>query len=269
MIKDRINIEIKTSGYDLAQTATLDCFIPTTDFFTNKEKLRAVIICPGGGYHYCSSWEGEPIALRFFADGYATFVLNYSVSPARFPQSVCEAAAAVKIVRDNAQKWNIDPDKIIICGFSAGGHLAASLGMFYDKSEVLDVLKCTEYDCKPNGMILCYPVITSGEKAHKGSFNNLLGTEHTIKDAEKVSLEKLVTKKTPPAFIWHTFEDTRVPVENSILLFSEMKKTDISAELHIFPHGSHGLSLADGVAGPENNDVVIWSELASRWIKNL
>ena len=269
MINEQINIEVKTSGWDENQTATLTTFIHTTKLWTNKTTRPAIVICPGGGYHFCAPWEGETIALRFFADGYNTFVLNYSIAPARFPQAVCELAEAVRLVRSRAEEWAIDPDKIAVCGFSAGGHLAGSLGIFYDKPEVLDNLKCTEEECKPNGSILCYPVITSGEKAHRGSFNNLLGEDATADMLERVSLEKQVSETTPPAFIWHTYEDDAVPVENSIYMFSALREKGINAELHIFPHGGHGLCLGDGVNGPRNDEVDVWPSLASRWMSKL
>lgn len=269
MINEQINIEVKTSGYDENQTATLTTFIHTTSMWTGEAKRRAIIVCPGGGYHYCSPWEGETIALRFFSEGFSTFVLNYSVAPAKFPQSVCELAEAVRIIRSRADEWNIDAEKIAVCGFSAGGHLAASLGIFYDKPEVLDNLKCTAEECKPNGSILCYPVITSGEKAHRGSFNNLLGEGASNELLERVSLEKQVSETTPPAFIWSTCEDSAVPVENSLYFFSELRKYKIHSELHIFPHGDHGICLGDGVNGPRSDEADVWPSMASRWMKKL
>ena len=269
MINEKINIEVKTSGYDENQGAVLSCFVHTTNLWAENIKRRAIIVCPGGGYHYCSPWEGETIALRFFAEGFSTFVLNYSVAPAKFPQSVCELAEAVRLVRSRADEWNIDSDKIAVCGFSAGGHLAASLGIFYDKPEVLDNLKCTADECKPNGSILCYPVITSGDFAHKGSFINLLGEENVEALGEGVSLEKRVSETTPPAFIWSTCEDSAVPVENSLMFFSALRKYKINSELHIFPHGDHGICLGDGVNGPRSDEADVWPSLASRWMKKL
>ena len=268
MINEIINISIETSGFDENQKASLSTYIHTTSMWTG-DKRRAIIICPGGGYHHRSVWESETIALRFFSEGFSTFVLNYSVAPARFPQAVCELAQAVKVIRTRADEWGIDPDKIAVCGFSAGGHLAASLGIFYDKPDVLDNLKCTAEECKPNGSILCYPVITSGEKSDSGSFNNLLGEGVSKEMLESVSLEKRVSETTPPAFIWTTCEDSAVPIENSLYFFSALRWYNIKSELHIFPHGDHGMYLADGVYGPKSDEACVWPSLASRWMSKL
>jgi len=267
MTFETLSIKVKTSGANKDYNAKLVTYVPDITL-ENLPKREAVVICPGGGYHFLAPREAEPIALEFASRGMCAFVLYYSVSPAIYPQAVCEAAEAVKIVRDNAEKWNINPNKIAICGFSAGGHLAASLGVYYHTKDVLDNLNCTEDEVKPNAMILSYPVITSGEKAHRGSFNNLLG-ERYDELVEYTSLENRVTEKAPPAFIWHTITDQAVPVENSIYMFSALKNAGVNAEMHIFPNGEHGLSLANELVGCANPQAERWLDMAVDYIKNL
>lgn len=270
MNTDIIKLKVRTSGANAEFEPSLRCYIPhiCTSQQVPEGGRRAVVICPGGGYAFTSDREAEPIALRFAAEGICAFVLDYSVSPAVFPQAVCEAAEAVSIVRKNTSEWNINPDKIMVCGFSAGGHLAASLGVFFDSDAVLKNTGLTADTCKPNALILGYPVITGGEFAHRGSFEKLSGFEYNEDIAEKYSLEKLVKENTPPAFIWHTYEDTTVPVENSILFFSALRKLNINAELHVFPHMGHGLALANEVTGPVSDEAEVWMKMAVRYIKN-
>lgn len=270
MINEKIEIKVKTSGCNPDYTASLTTYIPNVGLAKAPEGgRRAVVVCPGGGYRNRAPHEAEPIALVFATAGIPAFVLDYSVAPAVFPQAVCEAAEAVKIVRDNAKEWGINPDKIMICGFSAGGHLASSLGVFYDKPEVLENLGCTADECKPNGMVLGYPVVSGGVYAHKGSFERVLGKEYDIKEAEKFSIEKLVSDKTPPAFIWHTFEDSVVPVQNSLLLAKALADNKVNCELHVFPHSEHGAALANGVVGRFVLEAQGWSDMAIRWVNNL
>ncbi len=269
MINEVLNLTVKTEGQNPEYTASLKCFIPNVGLKAVEGGKRAVIVCPGGGYRNRAGHESEPIAMAFAASGIATFILNYSVAPAIFPQAVCEAAEAVKIVRENAEKWGINPDKIMICGFSAGGHLAAGLGVFYDKPQVLENLGCAARDCKPNGMILAYPVISGGEFAHKDSFERLMGEPYDIERAQNFSIEKHVSESTPPAFIMHTFEDTAVPVQNSLLLASALAEYKVNTELHIYPHGDHGIGLANGVAGIFQPEAEDWFQLAIRWAKKL
>lgn len=239
-------------------------------------KRPLVLICPGGGYGYTSDREAEPVAMTFLAMGYHVAVLRYSCAPAHYPTSLLELAKSVLLIRENADKWHVDPDKIILEGASAGGHLAACLGMFWDEDFLAEKLglSAAEHELlKPNGMILCYPVITSGEFAHRGSFQNLLGEkEEEWKD--KLSLEHQVTEKTPKAFVWGTFEDQSVPLENSLLLVSAMRKAGIPVEYHLFPKGGHGLGLANKLTQTADGrhlqeECTVWTELAHTWMKHL
>ena len=234
---------------------------------------RAVVVCPGGGYSMTSDREAEPIAAQFLAAGFATFVLRYTVKEgAQNFAPLCQVALAIKHVRDNAEHYNVDPDHVFTCGFSAGGHLAASAGILWDRPEVRALMgDAPDGYWRPNGMILSYPVITGGDKAHKGSFYNLIGTtEPTDEQLDTYSLEKHVCNTTPPAFIWHTASDTCVPVYNSLYLASAYADAGVPFELHVFPHGVHGLSLANEQTCSGKDTFIVphlqcWMELAIRW----
>ena len=235
----------------------------------------AVIMCPGGAYWMRSDREAEPVALHLMAADICVFILNYAVRPARYPVAVTQLAAAVDYVRTHAAKYHVKPDKIAVMGYSAGGHLAASLGVRWHESWLSESLGKSPEDIKPNGMVLCYPVITGTMATHAGSMENLLGTA----DPEvwkTQSLEELVTEQTPAAFLWHTYEDAAVPVENSLLFFTAMRRCGVSGELHIYPHGVHGLSLGteqtcDPVACPDylQQDIGNWLQMAARWLKQM
>ena len=231
-----------------------------------SRKNKAVLICPGGGYEFVSKREGEPVALAFLAEGINAFVLNYEVAPyVKHPQPILDVSRSMCIIRENAERWNIDINNIAVCGFSAGGHLAASLGVFWKEKYIQDMLGIQEGMNKPNALILCYPVIScKKEIAHRDTFYNLLGYNQEEKIYESMSLENHVSKDTQPAFIWHTFDDNTVPVENSLVFAQSMKKNNIPFELHIFPKGVHGLSLCDERTA--TNAELINPE-AGRWVK--
>ena len=246
-----------------------DGFVPTLDTYILKgEKKRpAVLICPGGGYRHTSPREAEAIALQFTRVGYHSFVLYYSVAPRRHPQPLLDLARSMTIIRENAEEWNVDAGKIAVCGFSAGGHLAASLGVHWNKSYLFKQEGIKEGWTKPNLLILSYPVITEGEFAHKGSFENLLGSDASKEQREEMSIEKQVGVQMPPAFIWHTFEDSSVPVENSLLLAKAMREKNIPFEMHIYPDGVHGLSLATEETDIVQEGVETWMDLCINWLK--
>lgn len=231
-----------------------------------------VLICPGGGYEMVSDREADPCAARFFAMGYHTAVLRYSVSPAKYPTALLQLAGAVKLIRDHAEEWLVDTGKILVNGYSAGGHLAASLGVFWEKDLLKEFYHCDSRAFRPNGLILSYPVISSGEFAHRGSFENLLG-EKESQMGEELSLEKQVTEKVPPVFMWHTDEDELVPVENSLLFYGALHRAGVPAELHIFQKGGHGLSTADRLSRDTTGfgiqrECQSWMELAYTWIES-
>lgn len=240
-----------------------------------NRKRPTVVICPGGGYHMTSDREAEPLAFRFLAADFNVIIVRYDVAPVRFPAQILEVAFAVSKVREMAEEWNVDTEKIIVMGFSAGGHLTASYCNLWNKDFVKEYYGLKGGENKPNGMILCYPVIMAeGDKIHAGSINNLLGEK--VDDKELLNLvacEKQVSEDTPPAFIWHTFEDTCVPVENSLAMVSALREHNINTEFHLFPHGWHGLSLCnDAVYGNYDGftpEIQCWIDMAIRWVKNL
>lgn len=264
---------------------SIDINIPGTDFCgrlttyfhqaspeMQNPKRPVIVVCPGGAYQMTSDREAEPIALKFLAMGYHAAVLRYSVAPARYPVALSQLACAVAILRQNAEEWNIDANRIIVQGFSAGGHLVASLGVFWNRPFLAQQVGATPEQIRPNGLILGYPVITSGPLGHQMSFEKLLGQDYE-KELAGQSLEKQVSEDTPPTFLWHTANDELVPVENSLLFFNALHAKGISAEMHIFPNGPHGLALAtEETAGVDGQWVkpscASWINLADQWIKH-
>lgn len=179
------------------------------------------------------------------------------------------------LIRDNAEHWHIAPNRIFICGFSAGGHLAASLGVFWNRAFLSERLGLDKEKIRPSGLLLCYPVISSGEYGHAASFDNLTGDGASEFDREFLSLETQAGGQVPPVFMWHTDTDGTVPAENSLLFAWALKKAGVSLELHIFPEGRHGLALANretdkGIDDGRGSYVVpccqVWTELAEQWL---
>jgi acetyl esterase/lipase len=255
---------------------TLTAYVPNiSDEIHPNHKRPSVVICPGGGYEFTSDREAEPIALKFMTEGFNAFVLRYSVKTARYPEQLLEVSAAVAYVRSMAEKWHVDEEKIAVCGFSAGGHLAGSLGVFWHENFIAEKLGIKAGQNKPNAMILSYPVITSGEFAHVGSFDHLLGKETSKEAREALSLEKHISSNTPPAFIWHTLDDKTVPVENALLFANALREKDVPFELHIYNKGVHGLALCDqttaNIEKPEqiNPHAATWFNLTLEWLRDV
>ncbi len=267
MIHEKIDIRGEGSGEDaVLYTYILDI---TEDFYEKKRPL--ILVCPGGGYGFCSDREGEMIAMQFNAMGYHAAVLYYSVAPSRFPAAVLELGRAVSALRSRAEEWHIDAGKIGIAGFSAGGHVAASYCMFWNREWMTQALLSEPEQRKPNAMILGYPVITSGTFAHRDSFCNLLGEAYEEKK-EEMSLENQISSAVPRTFVWHTFEDNVVPVQNSLLLVNGLVKQGIPVEFHMFQKGGHGLSLANrmtkGAGGfGEEPSCQCWIQLLHTWLE--
>ena len=241
-----------------------------------KKKIRpAVVICPGGGYGHVSQREGEPVAMKFLAMGYHAFILRYSVAPSRFPTALLELAFLMSQIREHCEEWSVDPNKIVVSGFSAGGHLACSLGSFWNHEFIYGPLGKKAEDMKPNGMILGYPVISSGPYCHASSFEKLLGEECQNEEKRNlVSLENQVGPHTPSTFLWHTVTDHTVPVKNSFLLAESLIKNQVSVEFHLYPKGEHGLSLATEDTCGGRKELVepqcqSWISLAEEWMKHL
>lgn len=257
-IKTNIQEEIESTDIvriSKVQVPQLEVYLP------NKRGAsgQAVIICPGGGYaRLAYDWEGTDIAKLFNAHGIAAFVLKYrlpdslsSTSPDQVP--LMDAKQAISIVRARAMEWNINPNKIGIMGFSAGGHLAATLSTHFDQST------------RPNFSILIYPVISMEKSiAHMGSRTNLIGAKPTDTMVKLYSNELQITPKTPPTFILHATDDNAVPVENSLTYYQALKKNGVPAEMHIYPTGGHGFALALGKGSLEK-----WPTLLFDWMKEL
>ncbi|MDD3276870.1 MAG: alpha/beta hydrolase [Kiritimatiellales bacterium] len=209
------------------------CWIPDH----NPEKT-GLIIFPGGGYSTLADHEGAGYAEYFSKQGIACFVVTYRLGTQDFrhPAMLEDALAAIYTIRSKAAEFGIDPHKLGVLGSSAGGHLAACSLVLWNQ------YSC-EIPLRPDFGILCYPVISSGEHTHGGSFRNLLGETPDPALLKQLSCEKQVSPETPPCFIWHTSDDPVVPVKNSLLFASALSRNKVPFELHIYPHGRHGLGL--------------------------
>ena len=267
-------IEIKAHGME-AVGNLYTYFLDSSIEMRPNEKRPVILMCPGGGYEMTSDREAEPMAMQFLAMGYHVAILRYSVCPVRYPAALLQVAESVLYLKEHADEYHIDPEKIVVQGCSAGGHLAANYGIAWN-SPFLTKLMGMENDperLRVAGLLLCYPVITSGEKAHEESFRNLLGEQYEEKK-EELSLENQVTPDTPPAFLWHTATDDTVPVENSLYFFQACLQQGVSAELHIYPVGGHGLSLANEETCRANGigvqkECQSWIGLAQTWLEEI
>ena len=234
-----------------------------TPYLVDKpERHGCVVVCPGGGYVMRADHEGRPIAEMLNEAGISAVVLNYRVSPYKDPAMLCDVKRAVKYVRYNAEKWNIDPEKIGVLGFSAGGHLTVTAIEHYDYGcdcgDEIDKMSS-----RPNAGILCYPVVSFvNPSMHSGSMINLLGENPPMETREKYSGELSVRDDSPPVFMWHTAADGGVPVANCLDLAAALQTKNIPYELHVFPYGVHGLGLAPGDA-----HVAQWAKLLVNWLR--
>lgn len=224
--------------------------------------VPAVIVLPGGGYATRAYHEGEPIAQWLNSLGLHAFVLSYRVAPYQHPAPLSDVQRALRYVRSRAEEWGIDSGRLGILGFSAGGHLASTAGTHYDAGDAAAQDPVERFSCRPDFMVLCYPVISMGEFRHDGSRTNLLGPEPSEADIRLFSNELQVTADTPPAFLWHTSDDPSVPVENALLFAGALSRCKVPFELHAFQSGSHGLGLAE-----EHPEAWVWPELCARWFK--
>ena len=236
-----------------------------------EKRFPAMVVYPGGGYdHHCAP-EGLPIALQYAAAGYQVFILYYRLSPERFPAQLLDGARALKLIREHAEEWSIDPERIALCGSSAGGHAAASLCCLWNAPEVRDAGIKAEM-ARPNAAILCYPVITSlPGKCHEASFKALLGSEWLVRRGE-VSMETRVSADTPPTFLWATATDQAVPCVSSLYYAASLAEHGVPVELHLLPQGPHGLALANrytcGIR-PEKNcpEAARWVAWSLDWLR--
>lgn len=239
----------------------------------DPNRLRpAVIICPGGGYQHLAPRENQAIAMQYLAMGCHAFVLEYSLMPNVFPYALMEIAKSTALIRSKQKEWHVDPDKILVSGFSAGGHVALSLGVFWKKDFLSSSLHLSPEEIRPNGVILCYPVIASCYKFHPGSFSALLGNKaDDPKMRDLVSLDKQVTSDLPRTFLWHTWTDQAVPVAGSLMFATACETAGVNLEMHIYASGHHGLALADAESSnPDGNHIEpscqSWISLVKTWI---
>ncbi len=249
--------------------ATLTVYLRENNEEISIKKRPFILVIPGGGYEGVSEREAEPVVSEFYRMGYHVGVLRYSVGPdALNLQPMKEGITAIKMLREKAGEWNIIADRIAVCGFSAGGHLACSLGVMWQEPKLMEALDYKDDRYKPNAMILCYPVLIAGVNAHQGSLINISGSEDLAKQ-EFFSLEKRVDKSTPPTFIWHTVDDDCVPVENTLYFIGELQKNQISYDAHLFRSGNHGISVCSKETDSENAHCGNWIPLCEEWLKDV
>ena len=268
---EQVNVDVKK-----AVKARLSLYIQENyPELYGERKRPMILICPGGGYEHVSVREGEPVAFQFLAAGYHAAVLQYDVvgDGMEHPLPLLELAWTVAYIREHADAYAIDKDKIIVAGFSAGGHLAGCLGCFWAQDWFSKRSGMEKSSYRPNGLILAYPVITWGAYAHRPSFERLMVTQSSEELAMLLSLEKQVTDKVPPVFMWHTCEDTSVPLENSLLFARALRKAGVRFEYHVFPQGIHGLSLATEETTMLDKNAIEpqceqWVSLCKNWIKH-
>jgi len=238
-------------------------FLPEED----KAGGAGVVVCPGGGYHIVSyEKEGRKVAEWLNSIGVAAFVLKYRLPSTEgvdysHPVPLKDAQRAIRVVRERAVEFGVDPGKIGICGFSAGGHLAATAGTLFEKP-----VEAADVSCRPDFMILIYPVVSFSDEdiVHKGSRRNLIG-ENASQDLKVLlSPEKQVTTNTPPAFMVHSSDDGTVDERNSVKLYKALRKTGVPAELHIYKEGGHGYGL-----GREGTDSSNWPKACAAWLRKL
>jgi len=224
----------------------------------------AVIVCPGGGYaHLATDKEGNEIARWMNSIGVSAFVLKYRLGPKyHHPIELGDAQRAIRTVRAKAAEYRIQPDRIGIMGFSAGGHLASSAGTHFDSGNPAASDPIDRAGSRPDFMVLCYPVISFGQYAHRGSMQMLLGDNPDPKLVELMSNELQVTAQTPPTFLFHTTADRTVPVENSVLFYLALRKAGVPAEMHIYEQGPHGVGLAQ-----TDEALSSWPARLANWLR--
>jgi len=249
-------------GTEEGDRPSLTVWLPSPE----KATGAAVVICPGGGYgHLAVGHEGKDVAEWLNSLGVAGCMLKYRLGPRyRHPAPLRDAQRAIRIVRSRAKEWGIDPQRIGILGFSAGGHLASTAETHFDDGDANAKDPIDRASCRPDFAILVYPVISFTTRfTHRGSMHNLLGNEPDAQLVESLSNEKQVTAKTPPTFLIHAGGDRGVPSENSVLFYMALRKASVPAELHIYEKGGHGFGLAPG-------DPILstWPARCAEWMRS-
>lgn len=231
----------------------------------DKANGAAVVICPGGSYMVLASdHEGKQVAEWLNGLGVSAFVLQYRLAPRyRHPAPLQDAQRALRLVRARAAEWGVDPARVGMLGFSAGGHLASTAGTHFVLGNTAASDPVERQPSRPDFLVLCYPVITlKPPHAHSGSRQSLLGEDPDPLLMEGLSNETQVTSETPPTFLWHTDEDTGVVPENSILFYEALRRAKVPAELHVFAKGPHGIGMAKGDAAASS-----WPRLLAAWME--
>ncbi len=240
----------------------IDQPMPYVETYIKEGAKACVVICPGGGYvNKATDHEGVQIANWLNSIGISAFLLYYRVTPYRHPVPVTDGKRAIRFARFYAEKYGYDKDKIGILGFSAGGHLAGSVGTFKGDFGLGNIDEIDKESDRPDFMVLCYPVISFVDHPHIGSFHNL-SEKKDIKTAKELSIELNVDGDTPPAFIWHTSGDAGVPVENSLNMALAMSRYNIPFEIHTYKDGPHGVGLA-----PEYKHTAVWVDACKNWLE--
>ena len=265
MIFKRVDIDPENNVY-------LNCYLHENPPIAFEEKMErpAVVVCPGGGYTHLSEREADPIALEYLAKGFNAFVLYYSLNEAAvFPKPIVDLSMALKIIRENAEDWHIIKNQIAVCGFSAGGHVCACLGVHWKLPEVTQKSGCMNGENQPNALILCYPVITTrGWLAHK--YEKFVGDRNIDEIKNLLDCSLHVGGHTPPSFLTHNFSDGGVPVQESLEFARVLEKNNIPFEMHIVPNGYHGMGLGNReTAYYEDASFGKWMELSILWLKRL
>lgn len=272
----RLDIPV-TPAYERAgalapqQQKTLQLYLlPAIDELPHTAKRPMVIVLPGGGYHFTCPREAEPIAMKFLAAGMHAAVLNYSVAPSQYPVAALEAAWCVRECRQNAEIWSIDPDAIYLLGFSAGGHLCATVGTIWNDPVFHQALGGGA-SWRPDAQVLCYPVITMGKFTHEGSRDNLLGENAPAERLHDFSMENRVTAETVPTFLWSTTTDAAVPVENTLQYAAALQKAKVPFEMHVYEKGPHGAATCERHTSVSEEgisaDNATWVEHAIRFLQ--
>lgn len=245
--------------------------IPTlTIFKPEKPNGASIVICPGGSYWGLADHEGAGYAHYLNKFGITAFVLKYRLASGNYhhPCMLQDASRAIRLVRYHAPEWGLDPNRIGIMGSSAGGHLASSLITHFEKETPAEIDPIERLSSRPDIGILCYAVITMGEFTHNGSKENLLGKNPSEGMINYMSNEKMVSSDTPPCFIWHTWEDNAVPVENSLQFAAALRKAGVPFDLHIYEKGNHGIGLAEKkIEGTDQTEVHPWGKDLIYWLK--
>ena len=233
-----------------------------------------VLVCPGGAYFMTSDREADPIAFAYLAEGFHTGVLRYSVGDdAFYPNPNVDLSVALRLIRENAGRWHVDPDKIAVCGFSAGGHLTAMQGVHWNAPEIMERSGCLHGENRPNAIVLGYPVISSGKYTHPDTIHRVLAKvietgnqEELDRMTDFVSCEKQVGGQMPPTFLFHTKQDDLVPVQNTLLFAEALAEHQIDFEAHIFESGAHGLAMCNRTTNICDRDAEPWIKMSCNWL---